>query len=169
MQRVAAWMRVAQGTMYFRRRVNLKIVTSLNDCDCSSGRPSLQIQAFSRRFVRQRAAEEGQSVAMRMPWNVIVRTHLLLRTSMATNVLPGTRRSRSVLSWGVPSRLLPTLCLLIANPCVQAIHASGPRWLYLVALQSIWTGLIRVTPLIRGGVRERAERRLFVRDDRSLS
>ena len=88
---------------------------------------------------------------------------------MATNVLPGTIRSRSVLSWGVPSRLLPTLCLLIANPCVQAIHASGPRWLYLVAPQSIWAGLISVAPLIRGGVRERAGLRAFVRDDGSLS
>lgn len=63
----------------------------------------------------------------------------------------------------------PILCLLIANLCVQAIHASGPRWLYLVAPQSIWAGLIGVTPLIQGGVRERAELRAFVRDDRSLS
>lgn len=106
-QRVAAWMQVAQEMMYFRRRVNWKIVTSLSDCDYSSGRPSLQIRAFSRRFVHQRAAGEGQSVAMRMLWNVIVRTHLLLRVQMPTNVLPGTIRSRSVLSWGVRSRLLP--------------------------------------------------------------
>ena len=123
-------------------------------------------KALSGKFVRYGTPRRGLSTMIRLIWNLSVRTRLLLRAWMPTNILLDAIRTRRGLRWGVPAMLLATQYLLIANLCAQAIADNGPRWLHLVVLWSIWNALkmvwigpVSVVLLIGARLRERAERR----------
>ena len=64
-----------------------------------------------------------------------------LRRWMLTNVIRDLVRTRRGLKWGVPAMLLAVPYFSVAYWLTTIIDTGAPKWLYLIVLICIWSGM----------------------------
>ncbi|WRS29210.1 sulfate permease [Actinomycetaceae bacterium MB13-C1-2] len=67
--------------------------------------------------------------------------HDFLRRWMPTNVIRDQVRNRQGLKWGIPAMLLAVPYLGVAYWLTTLIDTGAPKWLYLIVLVCIWSGI----------------------------
>lgn len=103
---------------------------------------------------------------IRTLWTLSVRTRILLRRWMPTNILLDNLRTRHGLKWGVPAMGLGLACLLIAAASITLIDEGWSQGLYIVFALCLWNALkfllfgpISLLLLARARVHEHRARR----------
>jgi hypothetical protein len=78
---------------------------------------------------------------LRIIWFISIHLRNFMRRYMPTNMLLDAIRTRRGLKWGVPAMLLAIPYLFAASTFTALIDGGASRWLYVVALVSIWNAL----------------------------
>lgn len=102
---------------------------------------------------------------IRTLWTLSVRTRLLLRRWMPTNILLDRLRARRRLKWGVPAMSLGVAYFVVAATFTTLIEHGWSEWLHVVVIVCVWNGLkfvlfgpMSIALLLRAWFRERQVR-----------
>lgn len=99
-------------------------------------------------------------------WNLSIKTRIVLRRVMPTNILLDRIRTRRGLKWGIPAMLLGAASIVAAATCTTLISHGWSQWLYLAFALLLWNGFkfllmgpVSLVLLARARIQEAAARR----------
>ena len=77
----------------------------------------------------------------RLIWITGIYVRSFMRRFMPTNIALDALRTRRGLKWGAPAMLLAIPYFFAAAYLTALIDDGAPKWLYVIALTSIWNAL----------------------------